>query len=90
MKNFALTPRLAKYLTPQKAHGYSMIVNSQDVEFIVLGSFDQGRMLYIAQCGTDGEVRREITADQFKEFSVVWESLDEKALSIAVRLEKNR
>ena len=85
--NFTLTPKLARYLTARKdSHAYKYVVDQHGVEYVVLKVVDCGRMMFLAQAGTDGKVRRTISSSDYDKFEVKWESLDDKATQVAEQL----
>lgn len=86
-KDYKLTPKLARYLTSRKGdQGYKSVVDQHGVEYLVLKVVDCGRMMFLAQAGTDGKVRRTVVSTAYHKYKVMWESLDDIATEIAEQL----
>ncbi len=82
--NYKLTPKLARYLTVRKGDQvYKYVVDQHGVEYVVLKVVDCGRMMFLAQAGTDGKIRRTICSREYDKFEVMSESLDDKATEVA-------
>ena len=75
--NKKLTPKLARYLTPRKGEPYKYLVDQEGIEWLVLIAHDQGRMMELAQAETDGKVRKTVWSEDYKNYEVMWECLDE-------------
>ncbi len=85
--NFKLTPKLARYLTVRKDDQvYKYVVDQHGVEYVVLKVVDCGRMMFLAQAGTDGKVRRTVVSTAYHKYKVMRESLDDKATEVAEQL----
>ncbi len=85
-ENFKLTPKLARYLTSRKDdQAYKYVVDQHGVEYVVLKVVDCGRMMFLAQAGTDGKVRRTVLSAAYDKYEVMWESLDDIATEVAER-----
>ncbi len=88
--NYKLTPKLARYLTARKDdQAYKYVVDQHGVEYVVLKVIDCGRMMFLAQAGTDGKVRRTVCSSAYSKYEVMRESLDDKATEVAEQLAGN-
>ncbi len=64
-------------------------MDKDGVEWIILQVLDQGCLMLLTQATMDDTNRRRIKTDEYDEFEVMWETLDDKATEIAEKLKQD-